>query len=532
MTEPAETSADGERKKLAGRAGVVAAGTLASRLLGLLRDMVIAAVFGRDVNDAFFVAFTIPNALRQLFAEGAVSSAVVPVLGKKLEESDAAAATFHARVRGLWILLLLGVTALGMLFARPLTELFASGYHERPAQFERTVSLTRAVFPYSFFMGMAALGGAALNAKRRFLTSAFAPGLLNVAFLVSAFALPTWLAARGTDVAMTLAIGALFGGFLQVIAQWPALARIGFGGRPRFDFWGDRDVGDMLKRIAPMTFGIGVYYIDLVLSRRFLSELGEGSQSYFSWASRLCDFPQGIFVMAISTAALPALSSLAARGDHEELKKTFAHGLRLSLFVAIPCSFALAALGEPLVALLFQRGKFDAIATHETARALVFQGGSIWTVAVVRQLVPVFYALGDTRKPVIVSALDLIAFIVLAMTLKGPLGHVGISVAVGGSSFVQMLLLWFALRARLGPLVDAGMRRSVGSTVLASVVAAVGGAGTVRLVGMASAWQAGIASSFVFVALFLLLGYGLKSPDQEALFAALRRRLGRRPISP
>ena len=528
MTEPAANSADGERKKLACRAGVVAAGTLASRLLGLLRDMAIAALFGRDVNDAFFVAFTIPNALRQLFAEGAVSSAVVPVLSKKLEESDAAAAKFHARVRGLWIVLLLAVTALGMLCARPLSDLFASGYHKNPPQFERTVALTRAVFPYIFFMGMAALGGAALNAKRRFVTSAFAPGLLNVAFLLSAFALPTFLVSRGIDLAMTLAIGALFGGLLQVVAQWPALSRIGFGGRPRFDFWGDRDVGDMLKRIAPMTFGIGVYYIDLVLSRRFLSELGEGAQSYFSWASRLCDFPQGIFVMAISTAALPALSSLAARGDHEELKKTFAHGLRLSLFVAIPCSFALAALGEPLVALLFQRGKFDAVSTHETARALVFQGGSIWTVAVVRQLVPVFYALGDTRKPVIVSALDLLVFIVLAITLKGPLGHVGISIAVGGSSFVQMLLLWFALRARLGPLLDAEMTRSVGTTVAASVVASVGGAGTVRLVGLGSAWLSGILSSLVFVGLFLLLGYGLRSRDQEAVFAAVGRRLRRR----
>jgi putative peptidoglycan lipid II flippase len=207
------------------------------------------------------------------------------VLSKKLEESDAAAAKFHARVRGLWIVLLLAVTALGMLCARPLSDLFASGYHKNPPQFERTVALTRAVFPYIFFMGMAALGGAALNAKRRFVTSAFAPGLLNVAFLLSAFALPTFLVSRGIDLAMTLAIGALFGGLLQVVAQWPALSRIGFGGRPRFDFWGDRDVGDMLKRIAPMTFGIGVYYIDLVLSRRFLSELGEGAQSYFSWAS-------------------------------------------------------------------------------------------------------------------------------------------------------------------------------------------------------------------------------------------------------
>src|SRR5439155_23994480 len=136
---------------------------------------------------------------------------------------------------------------------------------------------------------------------------------------------------------------------------------------------------------------------------RVLSELGTGAQSYFTWASRLCDFPQGIFVMAISTAALPSLSTLAARKEIDEVAKPYAHGMRLALFVAIPCSVALAVLGEPLVATLFQRGEFDHLAVRETARALVWQGGAIWTVAAVRQLVPVFYALGDTRTPVIVS---------------------------------------------------------------------------------------------------------------------------------
>ena len=174
-----------------------------------------------------------------------------------------------------------------------------------------------------------------------------------------------------------------------------------------------------------MTFGLGIYYVDLVLSRRFLSELGEGAQSYFSWASRLCDFPQGIFVMALSTAALPSLATFAAKGEHEELAKTWAHGMRLALFVAIPCSVALVVLGEPIVVLLFQRGDFDALAAHQTARALAWQGGAIFTVAAVRQLVPAFHALGDTRTPVIVSALDLVAFIVLALALRGPFGHVG-----------------------------------------------------------------------------------------------------------
>src|SRR3984893_19289403 len=156
------------------------------------------------------------------------------------------------------------------------------------------------------------------------------------------------------------------------------------------------------------------YYVDLVLSRRFLSELGIGAQSYFSWAMRLCDFPQGIFAMALSTAALPSLSALAAKGDRAELARTWAHGMGLSLFVALPASALLVAVGEPIVVTLFQRGAFDAQAARETAHALLWQGAAVWTVAAVRQTVPALYALGDTLTPVVVSAIDLGAFLALA----------------------------------------------------------------------------------------------------------------------
>jgi putative peptidoglycan lipid II flippase len=413
-----------ERRKLVERAGVVGAGTLASRVLGLLRDMALAAVFERDATDAWWVAFTIPNALRQILGEGAVSSAVVPVLADKLaNEGDAAAQTFFARIRGVSLAALVAVTVLGVAFAGPLTELFAAGYRSRPGELERTVALTRAVFPYIFFMGTAALGMAALNANRRFAVAAFAPGLLNVALLAAALGLPGVFAAAGFDPVLSLAVGALVGGLLQVLAQAPALRAIGYANGASFAI--DDDVRKVLRRLAPLTFGIGVYYVDLVLSRRFLSELGPGAQSYFSWAMRLCDFPQGIFVMALSTAALPSLSTLAAKGAPDELAKTWAHGMNLAMFVAVPASALLAVVGEPIVVTLFQRGAFDAAAARETARALAWQGGAIWTVAVVRQTVPAYYALGDTRTPVIVSAIDLCAFIALAVFLRGPMGHVG-----------------------------------------------------------------------------------------------------------
>jgi len=529
----AQARAHQERSKLVRRAGIVGLGTLASRLLGLARDMALAAVFGRTETDAFFVAFTIPNALRQLLAEGAVSSAIVPVLSKTIaEDGDVEARRFFARVRGASILALTVVTVAGVCAARPLTDIFAHGYEANPAEFDRTAHMTALVFPYLFFMGTAALGMAALNAERKFAVAAFAPGLLNVAFLVAAFAFPSVLEAHGVDRAMAMPLGALLGGVLQVVAQWPSLRRLGYLSRPILDL-GDRKIRDVGRRMLPMMFGIGVYYVDLIVSRRFLSELGPGAQSYFSWAMRLCDFPQGIFVMALSTAALPTLATFAAKGDMRELARTYAHGMSLALFVAVPASIGLIVLGEPLVVMLFQRGKFDAMAAAETARALLWQGGAIWTVAAVRQTVPVFYALGDTRTPVIVSALDLLAFIVLAVTLKGPLGHVGISVAVAGSSFVQMALLVAALRKKLGFIGAGQILASTSRTLAASLVAGAGGWGTARLLaplqqgGGFARLVPGVSALVVFGALFVLAAWGVRSPELESLVRSVRRRLAR-----
>jgi putative peptidoglycan lipid II flippase len=366
-------------------------------------------------------------------------------------------------------------------------------------------------------MGTAALGMAALNANRRFAVAAFAPALLNVAMLVAA-AVAT-LGWRGEGGVAILAYGALAGGLLQVVAQWPALRRIGYAAPPAFVL--DDDVRKVLRRIAPLTAGIGIYYVDLVLSRRFLSEMGPGAQSYFSWAMRLCDFPQGIFVMALSTAALPSLSTLAAKGEKGELARTWAHGMALAMFVAVPASVALVAMPEPVVAALFQRGQFDAVATRETARALAWQGGAIWTVAAVRQTVPALYALGDTRLPVVVSGIDLLAFIGLAVWLRGPMGHVGISVAVAGSSAVQMVLLLAALKWRLGRIEAAQLARSLGLTVVASVLAGVAGWGAASLAG-------GVAGLCSFALVFLLAAWGIKIPELDELLGALARRLRRR----
>jgi len=529
----ANVSGASEQRKITGRAGIVALGTLLSRMLGLGRDQAIAALFPRPVTDAFFVAFLIPNVLRQLLAEGAVQNAVLPVLAKIRErDGDDAARRFFSAARGLSLSVLLLVSVLGVVFAPELVSLFADGYKDYPGEFERTVALTRWVFPYIFFMGTAALGVAALNTYQRFVATSFAPALLNLSFIALGLGLPAFLGAHGYDPALALAIAVLSGGVLQMVAQWPSLKAIGFFGAPTLEL-GHPGVREALRRMGPVLIGMGVYYVDVVLARRFLSQLAPGSQSYFGWALRLCDFPQGIFIMALQSAALPSLSRLAARGDQEELSRTFAFGMRLTLFVALTATALLVGLAQPIVVLLFQRGEFDAESVRGTAHALMAQGLGIWLVAAVRQLVSVYYALGDTRTPVVVAATDLCVFVILALLLRGHFGHVGVGLAVTGSSAVQMLMLWCMLRGKLASLRTREIINSALRTLLAALSGASAGAFVAHLLAPHGAAGAlaravpGIAGCAAFFAVFMPIAYLARSPELLSVVDALRRRRAR-----
>jgi putative peptidoglycan lipid II flippase len=530
----ARSEATRDRGAIAKRAGVVGLGTLLSRVLGLARDLVFAALFPRAATDLFFVAFTIPNALRQLLAEGALSASFVPVLAK-VEQQDGprAAEALYAKLRGAMWIVLIGTCVAGVAAAPWLCELFAAGFHARPGAFEKTVGITRVVFPYLLFMGLAALGAGALQTRRRFAVAAFAPGLLNVAMIACALALPPIFVGRGVDPIYALALGALVGGLLQVLAQMPELRRAGFGGALMLDLR-DEHVREVVRRILPMTLGLMIYEVDLVLSRRFLSECGEGANSYFYYAQRLCDFPQGVFSLALATATLPSLSSLVAKGDRREVAKTAAHALRLSLFVALPATAILVALAKPIVVAAFARGAFDAASVDGTTKALVVQGLGVVLVAVVRQIVPVFYALGNTRTPVIISGLDLLAFVAIALSLRGPLGHVGVSWAVTGSSFVQMALLIVALHRALPDLHARDVARSAAKSTIASCLAAMVAfyaalfAAKLPRLPMVGGLLPAIAGGGAFVLAFLVVGRVIAHEEQAQLTGAVMRRLRRR----
>jgi putative peptidoglycan lipid II flippase len=512
-------------RQLGLRALVVGVGTLVSRLSGLLREMIMAALYTRVETDAFFVAFRIPNGLRQILAEGAISSAVVPVLsGTLATDGEIAARSFFAKVRGLSLLVLALVSIAGVIGAEPLTELFAAGHHAEAGRFELTVSMTRWLFPYIFFMGSSALGAAALQSHHEFALVSLAPVLLNVAMVVFAWAGPVLAPSLGIDRVHVLALGALVGGLLQLIVQWPALRRLGYVALPTVDF-SDPKVRDVLRRIAPMAVGMGIYQVDLILSTRFLAAGEAGSQSYFLWASRLCDVPQGIFGLALSTAALPTLAALVAKGEHAALRRTVTLALRMTLFVAIPSSVYAACFALPVVRVFFERGQFDAHAAEQTARSFAWQGAAIVAVACVRPLVASFYALGRTSVPVVVSALDLVAFIALAVSLTPHFGHVGVSMAVAGSSVVQAALLLVALvrteaKPQLGELVASAAKVTAASTIAAAL--------PMTFAQAYAPWVQVAASLGSFAVVFPLCAVLFRSPEVTPLVSSLMRRVRRR----
>ncbi|MCZ7681030.1 MAG: murein biosynthesis integral membrane protein MurJ [Sandaracinaceae bacterium] len=273
---------------------MVAAGTLTSRVLGFARDVVLAAVFPTGVTDLFYVAFTIPNALRVLLGEGAVSAAVVPVFSEvRAKEGEEAARAYFARLTGLLALVLAIVSALGVLAAPLLVSVYATGYLlEAPDKYADTVALTRVVFPYIFFMGLAALGMGGLNALRRFAVPAFAPALLNVALIAAAFLLVSPALSLGLPAVGALAVGALIGGALQLLAQWPSQRAAGLLRAPRLSLR-DPAVKKTLALMVPVLAGFGVYQLNTMLGRTFLSFSGEGAQSYIYYGQRLVEIPQG-----------------------------------------------------------------------------------------------------------------------------------------------------------------------------------------------------------------------------------------------
>ncbi len=501
---------------IAKNAAVVAGATLASRILGFVRDLVTAFALGAGpLADAFFVAFRLPNLLRRLFGEGSLTMAFVPVYTRTREESGEAEAHAMARSIMAWLLLILGlVTAVAILGARPLVMLIAPGFADDPAVLDVTADLTRICFPYILFVSGMALCMGILNSSGRFLAPAAAPCALNVV-LIAAALIGVY---GGLSVPHCLAVGVLVAGAAQLALQQPSLRRAGFSWRGPWS-WRHRGVRRTGLLMLPTVFGAAVYQINIVIGTMLASFLAAGSISYLYYADRLVQFPLGVFGVAVSTAALPSLSSLAARADMDGFKDTLNASLRLTLFISLPAAAGLMALSGPIVSLLFQRGAFDAHAVSATSWALVAYGAGLPAFALVRPLVSAYYAVQDTKTPVRVGVVCLIVYVVTGVALMRPLDHVGLALATTVSSWVNAGLLLVGLRTKFGPWATFGRATMVYAIQAAAI--AVGAGATAGL----GRWA--VALIPVWAVAYAVVSWFSGVPEARLVREALARRMRR-----
>ena len=516
-----------ENKKVAKAAGVVGGATLLSRILGFIRDVVIAFFFGAGLSsDAFFVAFRIPNLLRRLFAEGSLSIAFIPVFSEYLANRGRDEAFKMARSAIILLSIILAFTAIaGILLSPIIIRLIAPGFINSPEKLSITILLTRIMFPYIFFIGLVALAMGILNVLDHFVAPALAPVFLNIAMICSVFVISPHL----KNPIVGLAIGVIAGGFLQLSLQIPFLIK------KKFYFWkqapffhpGLKKIGRLM---LPAIFGAAVYQINILVGTLLASMLPEGSVSYLYYADRLVQFPLGIFAIATATAVLPSLSRQAAAKDMDALKKTFTFAMKLVLFITIPSMVGLIVLREPIVALLFNRGAFSYEAVRLTAFALLCYSIGLWAFSAVRIVVSTFYALQDTKTPAKMAVYSIIANIILSIILMGPLEHGGLALATSLSSMLNLGLLLCMLKMKLGSLGWRSIFFSVCKTTLCSIIMGViVWSVSINIIpannSTLTELLTGIAISVVMGSIFYgLLSFFLKSRELASVFEIITQR--------
>lgn len=419
--------------------------TFLSRILGFIRDAVIARAFGAGIaTDAFFVAFKLPNLLRRIFAEGAFSQAFVPILAEyRNRRGDGPTRDLVDHVATLLALALLVVTIIGIIAAPLIVYITAPGFAARPEKFDTTVDLLRVTFPYIFFISLTSLVGAILNTWSRFSIPAFTPALLNVSFIVFAlFLLPYF-----DPPVMGLAWAVFLGGVLQLGFQLPFVARLGMLPRLRLDFR-DEGVRRVLRQMGPAIFGVSIGQISLVINGIFASFLVTGSVSWLYYADRLMEFPTGILGVALGTILLPSLAKSHSDGSTDEFSRLLDWGLRLTLLLAAPAALAMAMLAVPLIATLFQHGAFQAHDVEMTRQALVAYSAGLVGLILVKVLAPGFYARQDIRTPVKIAIVTLAATQLMNLAFVWPLRHAGLALAIGLGACLNAFLLYRTLRRR------------------------------------------------------------------------------------
>lgn len=481
--------------------------TLLSRVLGFVRDLVIARAFGAGMlTDAFFIAFKLPNLLRRLFAEGAFSQAFVPILGEyRNREGEEKTRELLNHTATVLCFVLFVVTALGVVAAPLLVWISAPGFAASAEKFELTVALTRITFPYILFMSLTAMASAILNTWSRFALPAFTPALLNLSFIgMALFAAPYF-----DPPVLALAWAVFIGGCLQLGLQVIALARMGILPRPsRHVLTAFRDVGvkRILRLMAPATFGVSVSQVSLLINSIFASFLVSGSVSWLYYADRLMEFPAGVLGATLSVILLPSLSKSYAQGDTREYEALLDWGLRLTFLLALPAALALALLAAPLIATLFMHGKFtpeDALATRQ---ALIAYSIGLSGMMLVKVLAPGFYARQNIRTPVKIALISLMATqaMNLVFVVFLSFAHMGLALSIGLAGCLNALLLYCGLRRDKIYTPQPGWGRFLGKLCLAlALMGCVLYAGA----GEASEWfSAGLATRAGWLCALIVAG--------------------------
>jgi putative peptidoglycan lipid II flippase len=455
-------------------AGKIGLGTFISRILGLVRDMVRAYFFGTGMAaDAFTVAFRLPNLLRSLLGEGALSAAFVPIFGEYLAKRGRREAWALAGAAwSLLALVLIAVAIVGVLVTPYLVKVMAFGYRSVPGKLDLTISLTRIMFPYIVFVGLAALAMGMLNSLRHFFAPAISPVLLNLGMIASMVIFGPRMGNLPEKQVYALAGGVLVGGAAQLAIQIPFLKKMGMSFRFRPN-WHHPGVKRIVWLMAPGVIGLGVLEVNSFVDTFLGAMLRPGSVAALEYGNRLMQLPLGIFGVAVGTAILPTLAIQAAREDYNQLRDTFSFAVRYVCFIMIPATVGLMVLRYPIIRLLLERGQFrHGQSVSMTASALMFYAAGLVCYGSVKCVAPVFYSLKDTRTPVKTGVTAMLSNVVLNVILMQFLGLGGLALATALSSLLNLTLLLRQLRRRLGYIKGSEMLTGVARMGLAGVVMA------------------------------------------------------------
>ena len=455
---------DGEQR-LIRSAGSMSVMTALSRVTGYARDCLQAHLLGAGLySDAFVIAYRIPNLLRRLVAEGALTAAFVPTFARYMKKGDEDRMwRFAASVVWALTALLVLIVVLGVLFSPLLVRALAWGYGSEPGKVDLTVRLNQLMWPYIFLISLAALASAILNAFGSFALPAFTPVLLNLTIIGCALSLRRFF----PNPAYAFAVGVLAGGCLQLGVQVPAILRLGFRWRRPvpLDAAGVREVARLM---LPRVFGVGITQVNLVIDSQFATSLRGGSASFLYYANRVTELTLGIFGISLSTVLLPTLSRAAADGDRRRVLDTLATAIRLLVFITVPATLGMIILRLPIIHVLFERGRFSPEDTALTAGALACYSLGLLPYAAVNVLAAAFYAHRDTRTPVKVGLFTFALHLALNFALRGPFEHRGIALSTAISAFADSTLLAWLLRRRYGEFLDAAVRSCARRTVVAT----------------------------------------------------------------